>query len=115
MSRLIKSFGFAASGIRHTFKTQPNFRIHTVFCVLVVIAGLLFKLTAIEWLWILAAISMVLVSELLNTAIEALVDLVSPEYNKKAGIVKDVAAGAVFIAASIAVVIGLIIFLPKFL
>ena len=113
MSRLIKSFGFAAAGITHAFKTQPNFRFHTLACILVVLAGFFFKLNAAEWLWILAAIAMVLVSELLNTAIEVLVDLVSPEYNKKAGVVKDAAAGAVLIAAIIAVAIGLIIFIPK--
>jgi len=113
MSRLTKSFGFAAAGIRHTFKTQPNFKIHTIFCILVISAGLFLKLATFEWLWILVAISMVLVSELINTAIEVLVDLVSPEYNKKAGIVKDAAAGAVLVAAIIAVAIGMTIFLPK--
>ncbi|RZM16087.1 MAG: diacylglycerol kinase family protein [Pedobacter sp.] len=113
MSRLIKSFGFAAKGLQYALKTQPNFRFHAISSIIVLIAGIFFKIHVSEWLWILAAIALVLISELLNTAIEVLVDLISPEYNKQAGIVKDTAAAAVLVAAIIAVGIGVIIFLPK--
>jgi len=115
MSRFIKSFGFAFSGIVYAFKTQPNFKYHCAATVIVVILGWYCRLDNSEWLWILAAVALVLISELLNTAIEILVDLVSPTYNRKAGLVKDTAAAAVLIAAIIAAAIGLIIFVPKFL
>ena len=81
--------------------------------MLVGIAGWYYQLNSSEWLWIIAASGMVLGAELFNTAIEVLVDLVSPEIHPKAKIIKDVAAGAVLIAAFAAVLIGLIIFLPK--
>jgi diacylglycerol kinase len=115
MSRFIKSFGFALNGMSYAFKTQANFKVHCTLIVIVTISGWYFQLDGSEWLWLLAAIAMVLISELLNTAIEALVDLVSPSYNEKAGIVKDTAAAAVLVSAIIAIAIGLIIFLPKIL
>jgi len=115
MRRLIKSFGYALLGIAYTIKTQMNFRIHLVAILMVVLAGWYFHLSPNEWLWIIFTIGLVLVTELLNTAIEILVDLVSPDFNIQAGRVKDVAAGAVVIAAIISVVIGSIIFIPKFL
>ena len=115
MRRLIKSFGYALAGIAYTAKTQINFRIHLGVIVAVALTGWYLNLQAGDWLWIILAIGLVLVTESLNTAIEVLVDLVSPQYNKKAGHVKDIAAGAVLIAALIAVVIGLIIFVPKIL
>lgn len=90
-----------------------NFQIHLVATILVGIAGWYFQLSGNEWLWIVLAIGLVLVAELLNTAIELLVDLVSPEFNVKAGKVKDVAAGAVIVAAFISVIIAAIIFIPK--
>jgi diacylglycerol kinase len=113
MSRFIKSFGFALNGILYAFKSQANFKIHCVLIVMVSFAGWYFELKGAEWLWLLAAIALVLISELFNTAIEVLVDLVSPAYHEKAGIVKDTAAAAVLVAALIAIAIGLIIFLPK--
>ncbi|MET3113374.1 diacylglycerol kinase [Pedobacter sp. CG_S7] len=115
MSRFIKSFGFALNGIVYAFKTQPNFKYHCALTILAVTLGWYYRLNNSEWLWIMVAVAMVLISELLNTAIEILVDLVSPTYNKKAGLVKDTAAAAVLIAAIIAAAIGLIIFVPKFL
>lgn len=113
MSRFIKSFGFAGKGIYTTFKTQPNFRFHCISTALVVVAGWYFQLQQSEWLWLVAAISMVLVTELINTAIETLVDFVSPGYHQKAGQVKDAAAAAVLVAAIAALIIGLLIFIPK--
>jgi diacylglycerol kinase len=113
MSRMIKSFGFAVAGLRYAFRTQPNFKFHVFALCVVALVGWYYNLDRSEWLWILAAISMVLVAELLNTAIEVLVDLVSPAYHIKAGIVKDTAAAAVLVAAIIAAAIGLIIFIPK--
>jgi diacylglycerol kinase len=115
MRRLVKSFGYALSGITYTVKTQMNFRIHLAVILLVGLAGWYFHLSAAEWLWIVLTIGLVLVTELLNTAIELLVDLVSPGFNMQAGKVKDIAAGAVLVAACISVVTGAIIFIPKFI
>lgn len=115
MRRLIKSFGYALSGVAYTTKTQMNFRIHLAAILVVAIAGWYVQLSSADWLWIILAIGLVLVTELLNTAIEILVDLVSPEFNVQAGKVKDVAAGAVIVAAFISVAIGAIVFIPKFI
>lgn len=115
MRRLIKSFGYALAGIGYTVKTQMNFKIHLTAIIAVLLTGWYVQLNPAEWLWIILAIGLVLVAELLNTAIELLVDLVSPGFNAKAGKVKDVAAGAVLVAAIISVCIGGIIFIPKFI
>lgn len=109
----MKRFKYAFKGIFFAFTTQTNINIHIIISVLVIIAGFIFKINRVEWLFIIFAIGLVLSAELFNTAIETLVDLVSPDYNQKAGQVKDVAAGAVLIAAFISVIIGLIVFLPK--
>ncbi|WP_214226907.1 diacylglycerol kinase family protein [Pedobacter sp. B4-66] len=113
MLKFIKGFGYAFSGVAYTFKTQLNFKFHVVALLLIALAGWYFKLSVNEWLWIVVAAAIVLITELINTAIEVLVDLVSPDYNPKAKIIKDVAAASVLIAAIGAVVIGLIIFIPK--
>ena len=109
----MKRFRYAFKGIFFAFKTQSNIRIHTIAALLVTTAGFIFKLTLVEWGLVIFAIGLVLVSELINTAIESLVDVISPAYSEKAGFIKDVAAGAVLIAAVVSIIIGLIIFLPK--
>ena len=92
-----------------------NFKIHLLAIMAVLLAGWYVQLAIADWLWIILAVGLVLVAELLNTAIEVLVDLVSPEYNAMAGKVKDIAAGAVLVAALISVCIGAVIFIPKFI
>lgn len=113
MGRFIKSFGYAFAGLGYAFKSQLNFKVHVFILVLVGIAGYWLKLSAREWLWIIVAAGIVLIAELLNTAIEVLVDLVSPAIHPKAKIIKDVAAAAVLVAAVTALFIGLLIFVPK--
>ena len=113
MDKFLKGFKYGFNGLDYAFRTQVNFKVHTIFAIFVILLGYVLEITDKEWLWILLATSMVLISELLNTALEVLVDLVSPEHNQKAGIIKDVAAGAVLVTALFAVVAGLIIFLPK--
>ncbi len=115
MRKFIRGFGYALNGIWHAAATQLNFRVHLVAALVAVYAGYALHISKDEWLWIILCIALVLVAELFNTAIEFLVDLVSPEYNKKAGLVKDMSAGAVLITAIGALTIGLIIFLPKLL
>ncbi len=109
-----KSFVYAFKGIRIFFATQHNVRIHSVIATIVVISGLILKINITEWCFIVFAIGFVFVAEAINTAIEYLVDFVSPEYNKTAGKIKDIAAGAVLIASIASVIAGLIIFIPKF-
>jgi diacylglycerol kinase len=113
MKRLVRSFGFAFKGLGYAVKTQPNFRFHLVAGTIAAALGFFFRLATAEWLWLVACIAVVLITELLNTSLETLTDLVSPTYNEKAGHVKDVAAGAVVVAALFALITGTVIFLPK--
>jgi diacylglycerol kinase (ATP) len=115
LKKLIRSFGFAFKGLAYAMRSQLNFRIHVVAAILAVILGFALKLSTIEWLWIALSITIVLLTELVNTGIETLTDLVSPDYNEKAGHVKDICAGAVVIAALFALITGIVIFVPKLL
>jgi diacylglycerol kinase (ATP) len=113
MKKLINSFGYAFKGVAHATATQLNFRIHLGATVLAILLGWFLNISVSEWLWVALCITLVLVTELFNTMIEALTDLVSPGYNEKAGQVKDMSAGVVIIAALFALITGLVIFLPK--
>ncbi|ASU33575.1 diacylglycerol kinase [Mucilaginibacter xinganensis] len=115
MKKLIRSFGYAFKGLAYATTSQLNFRIHLFATALALLLGYLLHIAAGEWQWIMLCITIVLVTEIFNTMIETLVDLVSPDYNEKAGRVKDMAAGAVVIAAAFALITGIIIFLPKLL
>ena len=113
IKKRLESFRYAFHGIYLTLKSQHNAWIHIAITIIVMIAGWTFGVSSTEWCFLIFAIGFVLSAEAFNTAIEELTDLVSPEQNPKAGIIKDVAAGAVLIAAIVAAIIGLIIFLPK--
>lgn len=111
-NRLV-SFRYAFNGILCVLRRQHNCWIQIVISLLVVFAGFYFSLSNFEWTVLVLAIALVLSLEMINSAIEYMVDLVSKDYNPVAGKVKDVAAGAVLIAAIFAIIIGLIIFIPK--
>lgn len=113
MKKRIRSFVYAGRGIRIVFGSEANMKIHLVIVFLVVIAGFLLKISTIEWIMCLLCFGLVVGSEMINTAIESIVDLVSPGFHPLAGKVKDIAAGAVLICAIISVLIGLLIFIPK--
>jgi len=113
LKRLVSSFGYAFKGIGYAVATQLNFRVHLGAVVLVVCMGLALHISVTEWCFITLCIALVLTLELVNTAIETLTDIVSPGYNEKAGRAKDVAAGAVLIAAIFALITGAFIFVPK--
>lgn len=113
LKKRIKSFSFAFKGIKTLVETQENAQIHLFAIVVVTIAGWFFKVSNIEWCFLIVAYTIVLAAEAVNTAIEFLVDLASPNYHPLAGKAKDVAAAAVLITAIGAVIIGVIIFLPK--
>lgn len=108
-------FRDAARGLKVHLATQANARIHAGATVLAVALGLPLGLTPSEWLAVVVAIGLVWVAETFNTALETLVDFVSPEIREEAGRVKDIAAGAVLLAAITAAVIGAIIYVPKLL
>ncbi len=109
----IKSFGYAFKGILTLFSTQPNARIHLTALLVVLAAGLFFNLNTTEWCLIALTSTAVLAAEAINTAIEFIVDLVSPQYHDLAGKAKDVAAAAVLLTAFGAVVVGFLVFFPK--
>jgi diacylglycerol kinase len=108
----IRSFKCALLGIRVMITSQHNAWIHAAATVVVVLVGLLFRLTQGEWCWIVLAIVSVWTAEALNTAFEFLTDVASPEFHPLAAKAKDVAAGAVLIAAMGSVVIGLLVLGP---
>ena len=115
MQRLIRSFGYAFSGIGHGLQTQANLRIHFAIAVGVVVAGLWLQISTIEWAVLVVTIVIVLSAELFNTAIESLVDRAGREPHPLSKIAKDTAAGAVLIGALGAVIVGLLIFGPRLL
>jgi diacylglycerol kinase len=112
-TRLIRSFGYAFSGIRLFFRQEQNARIHLGAFVLVVAAGCFFRLSPAEWAIVAIASGAVFTAEAVNTAIEALSDALSPERSPQIKTVKDLAAGAVLLAAAAAAIAGLLIFVPK--
>lgn len=105
----------ALAGLRIAFQTERNLKIHLFIAAFVVVLAFSLSLAAYEWLWVIACIALVLMVELINTAIEAVVDLASPEIHPLAKKAKDISAGAVLLAAAFSVIAGIIIFLPKFL
>lgn len=113
IKRLIKSFKYAGEGFLYALKNEQNLVIHICTAVIAILFGLIFRISIIEWLFILVMIGLVFCSELVNTSIEALVDLVSPEKHPLAKIAKDAAAGAVLCLCGVAFIGGLIIFIPK--
>lgn len=115
LQKRIHSFQYAINGIRDLFVSQPNAKIHLLVAILTLGAGYYFKVSRMEWLALCICIVLVISLEAVNTALEYLTDLVSPDFHPLAGKVKDVAAAAVLIAAIGAVAVGLIIFLPKVL
>lgn len=110
---LIESIEYALEGIRYAISSGRNFRIQIGFAILATILGTTLHISSYEWLALILIISSVLVLELVNTAIETVVDMVSLEYHPLAKITKDCAAGAVLISAFASILIGIIIFLPK--
>jgi diacylglycerol kinase len=111
--KTLRSFGFAIKGIWLVFRNENNARIHFLATIAVLCAGFCFNLRPKEWLGLLLAISLVWICEAFNTALEKLVNLVHPDHGKEAGEIKDIAAGAVLIAAIFSIATASIIFIPK--
>lgn len=110
----IRSFSYAFKGLWIGVKSQSHMRFHLLATVLVSLLGFYFDIAKSEWIALVFAMGFVLTTELINTAFEFFVDLISPEYHQTAGKVKDIAAAAVLLAAFTAITVGIFIFWPKF-
>ncbi len=113
LKKRIQSFVFAGQGLSYLFKTQSNAKIHLFTAILVIYLSFLLGLNILEWCLVCLSIGMVMAAESFNTALESLVDLVTPEYHPLAKITKDTASAAVLILAFTALSIACLIFLPK--
>jgi len=111
----LKSFKFAFNGIRILFVNEHNAWLHLAATVLVIITGIAFKISILEWAAVFIAIGLVFTAEAINTSIEKLSDFVSPERRSSIKEVKDLASAGVLISAITALLIGLIVFIPKIL
>jgi diacylglycerol kinase (ATP) len=110
---LVSSFRYAFAGLRYLLWTQRNAKIHTAIGLAVVGLGFALGIDRYEWLVLILTIAMVLAAEGVNTAVEAAVDLASPGYHPLAKIAKDVGAGTVLLTAIAAVIVGIVLFLPR--
>jgi diacylglycerol kinase len=108
-----RSFGYAFEGIAYVVRTQRNMRVHLVIAGLVVVAGILLRVTAVEWAIIALTMGVVFASEMVNTVAELAVDLLTEEYHPMAKVAKDVSAAAVLVTAVAAVAVGVAIFGPR--
>lgn len=112
-SGIVSSFSHAIDGLVTATKKEPNFQIHLVISTLVILTAFYFRVSKFEWMMLLFSIFFVLILELLNTMLEALVDLVQPKYHVKAKVAKDVSAAGVLMGAIVTSIIATIIFLPR--
>ena len=109
MLSFFKSFIYAFNGIKVAL-SQRNMRVHIVCAFIVIALGFVFHISMMEWIVILICIGLVIALEMINTAIEYLVDLVNPDFNEKAGKIKDIAAGAVLVISFFVLIVGCLIF-----
>jgi len=110
--RFIKSFGYSIEGLKYAYKYEQSMLIHVIATVCVICANIFFQVTGMEWLITVIAIGMVLSAELINSAIEAVVDLITLEEHPLAKIAKDCSSAATFVLASMAAIIGLVVYIP---
>lgn len=115
ITRRLQSFAFAVSGLGAFLRSEPNGRIHLAATVIVIILAVALHCSLAEWALLIIVMAMVWITELLNTVIEKIMDHLSPEIHPRVKWIKDVAAGAVLVAAIAAAAVGGLIFLPKLL
>lgn len=113
--RFVNSFKYSIEGLSYTIKNEQSIIIMVMFLILAITCGFILNINPIEWVFIFLTISMVLATELINTSIEATIDLLSPKFHPLAKIAKDTSSAAVFVSSIISIVIGGIIFIPKVL
>ncbi|MCD8316264.1 MAG: diacylglycerol kinase family protein [Eggerthellaceae bacterium] len=112
---LAKAFSCAWCGITHSFRTQRNMKIHLCVAVVAIVLGFVLRIDLPSWMAVIICIGFVMGLECVNTALEAVVDLVTSEYSELARIAKDCAAGAVFIEAITSIVIAFLVYVPAFI
>jgi len=111
---IIQSFKFAIEGIRFMFKSERNIKIHSFVALVAVIASVIFQISHIEFLFVFFSIALVFIAETANTAFELLLDFVhGDKFHPDVKLLKDIAAGGVFVAALNAFMVGIIVFYPK--
>jgi len=110
----LKSIGFALQGAIKLITIEHSVMVQSSIAVLLIIAGFYFEISREEWMFQTLSIGLVLSVESLNTAVEKIADFIHPEFNQRIGFIKDIAAGAVFFAAMVAIIIGCLIYIPKF-
>ena len=113
IKKFVNSFTYPIKGLWYAYKNEQNLAVDVGIALIVIILGFLLNINAVEWALLMLTIGLVISCELINTAIEAVVDLVTEDYHPLAKVAKDTAASAVFIFAIVAIIVGLIIFLPK--
>lgn len=113
LRKRLMSFRFAFNGITNLIKKEHNARIHIIALICVIGLGLLFKIGVNDWIAITIVSGLVILTELLNTAVERLADFIESDWDDRIGIIKDYCAGAVLISAVISVIVGALIFIPK--
>ncbi len=111
----IKSFKPAIAGLAWLIKHEHNMRIHIFAAIVVVVISFIFNINNYQWMAVAICIGAVISAEAFNSAIEKLVDIISPNYNIKAGLIKDIASGAVLAISIVSAIVGFIIFIPKIL
>lgn len=111
MRHFIQSFGWAGKGLSAVWREERNFRVEVVIGILAVIAGFIREFSAIQWLFLVFAIALVILGEIVNTVVEDLCDIVEPNQNPLIGKVKDMMAGYVLVSSVVSVIVGLFIFL----
>ncbi|WP_308993348.1 diacylglycerol kinase family protein [Mariniflexile litorale] len=109
----IKSIGYAFKGAILLLKNEASVKVQLTIALFVTVAGFFFHISSTEWITQLLAIGLVMSMEGINTAIEEMANFIHPEHHQKIGLIKDIAAGAVFFSSIFAIIIGLIIYLPK--
>ena len=111
--KTIRSFRYAGRGMVDLFRFENNAKVHLLAAVVVILVGIVLKISRVEWAIVITQIGLVLAAEAVNTALEKLCDLVQPGYHPQIKVIKDVASGAVLILAITAVMVAILIFIPK--
>ncbi len=114
LGKRLKAFQYAFKGAFLLIRHEASIQVQVVISLIMTFAGFYFEISTVEWMFQILAIGLVLSIEGLNTAVEEISDFVHPDFHNKIGLIKDVAAGAVFFAAVTAIIIGCFIYIPKF-
>lgn len=114
LGKRLKGCGYALKGAWFLIRTEASIQVQAVIAIVMTVAGFYFEISTTEWVFQIFAIGLIMSIEGINTAIEEIADFVHPDFHNKIGFIKDVSAGAVFFAAVTAIVVGCIIYIPKF-